>query len=217
MSPSPSHVLLFGGSFNPVHQQHVAMAEAARRQGPPGTELWWVPAGQPWQKPEGLVPAPHRLAMLERALQGLAGHRLCTLELERTGPSYAVHTVRALQALHPHTRFSWLLGEDQLLRLTSWFEWSRFLALVRLVVVRRPRPVQDGSQDDLQDDDTTHQVHPDVKACGWDSVQLTESALSSSAIRQALLDGLPPPEGALHPEVARYIAQHGLYTAPTHP
>jgi nicotinate-nucleotide adenylyltransferase len=110
---------LFGGSFDPPHRAHLALARAAR-DALALDELRWLPAGQPWQKSRALSAARHRMAMVESAIAGEPGMRIEPIEIERQGPSYTVDTVRSLVAREPgHT-------------------WCELLAQVRLAVAQRP-------------------------------------------------------------------------------
>ncbi|HEX7435379.1 MAG TPA: adenylyltransferase/cytidyltransferase family protein, partial [Caldimonas sp.] len=84
---------LFGGSFDPVHNAHVALAKVALAQ-LKLDELRWVPAGQPWQKARALSDAVHREAMLRLAIADEPRFTLSRIELERGGASYTLDTVR---------------------------------------------------------------------------------------------------------------------------
>lgn len=190
---------LFGGSFNPVHRAHLALARQALNE--LGLdELRWLPAGQPWQKPEGLAPAEHRLAMVRLAVAdpvlGDPRHVVDDLELRRTGPSFTIDTVEALQQREPDARWVLLIGQDQHAGLTSWHRWRDLLDRVRLAVAARPgvgRPVD-----------------PDVAARGHDTISLPPDDVSSTAVRTAVAQGRPV--SALVPAaVAGYIESHQLY------
>lgn len=86
---------LFGGSFDPVHNAHLALAHAALRDAALD-EVRWIPAGQPWQKTRQLAAAAHREAMVALAIEGEPRFVLDRIELQRAGPSYTLDTVRAL-------------------------------------------------------------------------------------------------------------------------
>ena len=87
---------LFGGSFDPVHIAHVALAQVALSQLQLDAVIW-VPAGQPWQKTRTLASPAHRAAMLQLAIADEPRFTLERCELDRTGPSFTLDTVRALQ------------------------------------------------------------------------------------------------------------------------
>ena len=130
--------VLFGGSFDPVHLGHVAVADAARRELAPD-RLLWMPARLAPHKPEDPpAPAADRLALLERVVGPRPGEEISTLELEREGPSYTVDTLEALRRGDAGTRWYLLLGADSQSHLPSWRRLDRILELAEIVLVPRP-------------------------------------------------------------------------------
>jgi nicotinate-nucleotide adenylyltransferase len=103
---------LFGGSFDPVHNAHLALAHSAL-QALKLDELRWQPAGQPWQKARALTPAVHRQAMIRLAIAGEPRFVLDRIELEREGPSFTLDTVRTLQDQEPQAQWFLIIGQDQ--------------------------------------------------------------------------------------------------------
>ncbi|MBN3810573.1 nicotinate-nucleotide adenylyltransferase [Paraburkholderia sp. Ac-20347] len=149
---APAHALarrvgLLGGTFDPIHEGHLALARHfARVLGL--TELILLPAGQPWQKP-GVTPAAHRLAMTRAAAATLALPGVTvtvdTDEIEHDGPTYTVETLRRWRAKsdangrpNADAALTMLMGADQLLHLDSWHEWRELFALAHLGVASRP-------------------------------------------------------------------------------
>jgi len=132
-----TRVGLFGGSFDPVHNAHLALARAALEQ-LRLDELRWVPAGQPWQKTRRLTEARHREAMVRLAIEGEPRFVLDAVELRRQGVTYTLDTVRDLHAAHPGTEWFLILGQDQYATLHTWRDWRELLGLVTLVVAGRP-------------------------------------------------------------------------------
>jgi len=128
---------VLGGTFDPVHRGHMALARAAREE--LGLdEVLFVPAGQPWRKAGRIVaPAEHRLAMLRLALAGEPAFRVEALELERPGPSYTADTLGALAAARPGDELFFIVGEDALADLPNWVRPERILELATLAVARR--------------------------------------------------------------------------------
>jgi nicotinate-nucleotide adenylyltransferase len=129
---------LFGGSFNPPHLAHLAVAEAARDQ--LGLDrVLWVPAATPPHKQGQTMPAAeYRLAMTRRAVESNAAFSVSEAEVERAGISYTVETIRALQEEHPAVDFSLLLGGDSLAQFERWVRPDEILRRVPLVVYPRP-------------------------------------------------------------------------------
>ena len=112
---------VLGGTFDPIHIGHLVVAEEARiKLG--FREVLFLPAGQPWLKlNRNITPAVHRVEMVRRAIAGNSHFQLCTLEIERTGPSYAVDTLTMLQSqLGSEARLFFILGRDTLAELPLW-------------------------------------------------------------------------------------------------
>jgi len=193
-----------GGSFDPVHSAHVALAETAL-QHLALDEVRWIPVGQAWQKARALAPAAHRLAMVEAAVAHEPRFVVDDIEVRRAGPSYTLDTVKALQAQHPDAA-QWVLiiGQDQYANLATWHDWPELLQRVNLAVACRGDQVVTAPAA-LQD-------HPHTVT----RLPLPPMPVSSTDIRARLARGADPASLApslVSPGVARYIAHHQLYAA----
>jgi nicotinate-nucleotide adenylyltransferase len=188
---------LFGGSFDPVHRAHVALAEAALAA-LELDELRWIPAGQPWQKDRQLTPAPDREAMVRLAIAHEPRFVLDRIELDRAGPSYTIDTVQALAAAQPGTQWFLIVGQDQVAGLHTWKDWRALLGLVVLAVAQRPGE--------------TRPIDPEVLAMRQRVVPLAMQDISSTAVRERVGAGGDISK-LVPPAVARYIDSHGLYRA----
>jgi nicotinate-nucleotide adenylyltransferase len=183
---------VFGGTFDPPHNAHVALAHAALATLSLDEERW-IPAGQPWQKARAITPTHHRAAMVERAIEGEPRFVLDRMELEREGPSYTLDTVRALQA---EGELFLVIGADQYAGLHSWHGWQALLGHVTLAVANRPGPMPSPDAQVLR---FAHRVVP-----------LPMLDVSATDIRSRVARGLSI-EGMVPPSVASYIDQQGLY------
>ncbi len=183
---------LFGGSFDPVHNAHLALAQAALRDATLD-QVRWIPAGQPWQKTRALTAAVHREAMVALAIAGEPRFVLDRIELERPGPSYTLDTVRALQAAQPGAQWFLIVGQDQQAGLATWHGIDELLGLVTLAVAQRP---------------AAPEVSPASGAVC--AIELPPMNLSSTEVRARCAAGLPI-DKIVPEDVARYIDQHGLY------
>ena len=193
-------IAIFGGSFDPVHRAHVALARLALRE-LALDELCWVPAGQPWQKARELTPALHREAMVRLAIAGEPRFTLSRCELERIGPSFTLDTVRLLQAARPGVRWVLVIGQDQYAALHTWQGWQDLLGLVTVAVANRP--------------DAPLTADPRVLRAPHEAVALPMMDVSSTDIRARIASGERIDD--LVPEtVARYIESHGLYRNTPH-
>ncbi|WP_233196226.1 nicotinate-nucleotide adenylyltransferase [Trinickia soli] len=139
--PLPRRVGLLGGTFDPIHNGHLALA---RRFADllSLTELVLLPAGQPYQK-AGVSAAQHRLAMTRAAAATLAlpgvAVTVATDEIEHEGPTYTVETLARWRAREGEdTSLSLLIGADQLLRLDTWHDWRKLFDYAHVCAATRP-------------------------------------------------------------------------------
>jgi len=135
--PSPRFVIL-GGSFNPVHIGHVALAEALGRM-PGVAQVLAIPAAQnPLKGGRVLLPPGVRLEMVQRSLAALSNVAVLDVELRRGPPSYTLDTVFELQSLLPRATFDIALGWDAYCDFAKWHSAARILEWAGLIVVPRP-------------------------------------------------------------------------------
>lgn len=186
---------LFGGTFDPPHNAHVALARVAR-DALQLDEVRWIPAGQPWQKHRRVTAAEHREAMVRLAIEGEPGWVLDRSELERPGPSYTLDTVVSLQAALPNAHWTLIVGADQYAGLHTWRDWPELLSRVDLAVANRPGP--------------TPEVSPDVLRHPHRVVPLPMLDISSTDLRRRIATGQSV-AALVPPRVAGYIAQNSLY------
>ncbi len=210
-------VALLGGSFDPVHNGHVALAALFAQLLLPD-QLRIVPAGNPWQKGRLRAAASDRVAMLELAF-GAAGLpvTLDMQEVERSTPSYTVDTLRNVRAeLGPDASIVFLMGADQLQQLDSWRDWRALFDLAHIGVAARPGY-------SLAEASLPAAVAHELEKRRADLAQLrnTPSGLaylaetldvdiSATQIRAALQRG-ETANALISPVVLDYIQQHNLY------
>jgi len=186
---------IFGGSFDPVHLAHVALARTALEQLHLDA-VRWIPAGRQWQKTRALTAATHRAAMVELAIAGEPRFTIDRCEIDRSGASYTYDTVRELQAAQPGAQWTLIIGQDQYAGLHTWLGWEKLLERVTLAVANRPGASLEAS--------------PEVARVDHEAVALPMMDISSTDIRARVAAGQSV--DALVPvAVARYIDQHHLY------
>jgi len=189
---------VLGGTFDPVHRGHLALARAARDE-LTLDEVLFVPAGRPWRKAGRIVaPAQDRLAMLRLALAGEAAFRLETMELDRTGPAYTADTLEALRAARPDDELFCILGEDALADLPNWVRPERILELATLAVARREGVPKAAGE----------RLPGLSERVVWLKMPLVP--VSATEIRERVRRGLPVDE-LVPAAVAAYIREHDLY------
>lgn len=193
---------LLGGSFDPVHATHVALACAARDH-LALDEVQLLPADTPWQRAPLGASGEHRVAMLELATQGHPGLRVNPIEIGRPGRTYTIDTLRAMGAGEdPAHRFHWILGGDQLANFCTWADWPEIAARTRLTVAVRgdiPTQIPEALRRELERLDT-----PLI------NLPFTPSPISATDIRRRAAAGLPL-DGLVPASVAQYIRTHHLY------
>jgi nicotinate-nucleotide adenylyltransferase len=200
---------MLGGTFDPIHVAHVAVAQAAHHE-LDLDEVLVVPAGQPPHKlGVAMAPAADRLAMVQLALAGEEGLRASRIEIDRAGPSWTIDTVTSLhEAAAAEGRdldLTMILSADAFAALASWHEPERLLRLVRVAVAPRPgtaAPSLDELPSDLRD-----------VARGITILRGPNLDVSATDIRRRVAAGLPI-DGLVAPTVAGYIEAHHLYRQP---
>jgi nicotinate-nucleotide adenylyltransferase len=210
---------ILGGSFNPPHLGHLALARRARDE--LGLErVLLMPLHTPAHKGGAPDPGPeHRLEMCRLATAGEAGIEVCDLEVRRAGTSYTADTLSEIHDRHPEAELTFIVGADTARTLPSWHRPETVLALARLAVAGRPGT--DGGEvlDALRTiapagfagaENETAQESPGVVFLTLDPVEA-----SSSLARERLAAG-GPVIGLLAPAVSSYVAEHGLYEGGVH-
>ena len=131
-----SRIILFGGSFNPIHQGHLAIAKAALKQ-VQASELWFLPSLQSPLKDIPLVSFEHRCQMIQLMISPFRKMRLSRIEAEREGLSYTYDTVKLLIERYPEHHFIWLMGSDQMMQFEKWHKHEELITLIRFAVYPR--------------------------------------------------------------------------------
>lgn len=125
---------LLGGSFDPIHNAHIALAKAAYESlGLQSIQL--IPARDPWQKSSLGASPEQRLAMLDLACSDYPFISVNSLEINRSGPTYTIDT---LELLAKNAKYYWLMGTDQLENFCTWHRWQDIIKYVNLAVAKRP-------------------------------------------------------------------------------
>ena len=198
---------ILGGTFDPIHFAHLAVAQGALEElGLDG--VLFVPAGRPPHKGDQMVTESlHRVAMVEIAISGHPGFRLSRVEVERPGPSYAADTVEQLAAAGgalEGCELSFILSADALLGLPTWHEPERLLAACTMAVAPRlgittPERAWLSEHFPGQEDRFTFLGGPDL---GHSASDIRRRAATGRSIRYLVPDG-----------VAAYIDRNHLYPA----
>ena len=128
---------LYGGAFNPVHLGHLLVARAAIEE--LGLDkLFFIPAAQsPFKSGDPIAPAGLRLRWLRLALAGQTRCEVDDQEIGRGGVSYTIETARDYNKKFPQAKLFYLIGADNVAKLTEWREASELAALLEFAVIPR--------------------------------------------------------------------------------
>ncbi len=207
---------LLGGTFNPIHNGHLHIAEEVRNYC--GLEqIWFIPAWRPPHKQlADDVSYAHRLAMVELAVAEHDQFRVCAVEGERGGVSYSVDTLRELRRLYPQDEFYFVMGLDSFQDIGSWKEYDQLFGLAHIVVTARP-----GFSGSLSEflpvaiaDRFCYDADSKKLQCdtGFSLIAVTHTRrdISSTEVRRLLATTRRAP-GMIPAAVVDYINRHNLY------
>jgi nicotinate-nucleotide adenylyltransferase len=187
---------IMGGSFDPVHLGHLVCAEEALWQFNLD-EVIWVPAGNPWQK-RHVSSAEDRYMMVVVATGGHPAFSVSRIEMDRSGPTYTIETLKAFQQFHGEgAELFFITGADAVLQILTWKDPGEALQVAHFIAANRPN---------------YELAAPELDKFGKRVSVMTIPGLeiSSTDIRRRVADGRPirylVPEG-----VADYIYERGLY------
>jgi len=187
-------IALFGGSFDPVHNGHLLVAQAALEE-LELSRLFFIPAAQSPFKPERQpTPANLRLRLLRLAL---AGQNRCAIdlqEIQRGGTSYTIDTARSYARRYPEASLFYVIGADHVSQLASWRDATELAKLLQFIVVPRPGEA-------ITEAPKPFRIH---------ALRGFPLSVSSSQIRERIAAGLPI-DNLVPPLVAETIQRDRLY------
>jgi nicotinate-nucleotide adenylyltransferase len=200
---------IFGGSFDPVHQGHLVVAECCREQARLDRVIFVPTAIQPFKQSRQPVAGQHRAEMLALAVGGNPAFEVSTVELDRGGVSYTVDTLAALRATHGTDELFLMLGPDALASLPDWREPARILELAGVIAVERDG-LDDVSSAVQEPRLATLLGRERAQQLTADRVRVPALAIRSSDLR-ALVKAGRSIRYRTPRAVERFIATHGLY------
>ena len=206
-APVAPIALVFGGTFDPPHRGHVAIASSAADLVGARSILVIPAAVNPQRTGTPPSPAADRLAMSRIAFRNEPRAEILDLEILRGGPSWTIDTLRELARLRPGTRFRLLVGSDQAVNFTTWREWREIERLAEPAIVVRPPHDAATLAAELR------RLHGS-DADRWIAriLPIAPTPERSTAIRAELAAGRVPED--LDPEVASWIAGRSLCPPP---
>lgn len=201
---SGSRIGIFGGSFNPIHNGHMAIAKAAK-EFMMLDRVIFVPAGQPPHKDsQSLASGPHRCAMVEMATEDHQDFFVSRFEIDSPALSFTFKTIDAFRAQSStEDAFFFIMGADSVMDLRNWRQFPKLAKMCRFIAVGRPEIAADDFWRQIKLLREHHGVSIDV-------VDMPLMPISASAIRDMIAAGKDT-SGFLSPKVADYIHQNRLY------
>lgn len=207
LTPAKRHIVLMGGTFDPIHHAHLIVAEEVRAT-LKLDKITFMPAGDPPHKP-GRVQTDkhHRLRMVQLAIASNPHFLISRIEVDQPGPSYLVNTLRQIrQEGEEELELSFIIGSDSLEQFSTWYDPVGILAqLDHLIVVKRP-----GYVENIEYNKQLEEQLPSITQRLL-TVKVPQMDISSTDLRRRVREGFPikyqVPEA-----VEAYIKEQGLYS-----
>jgi nicotinate-nucleotide adenylyltransferase len=213
----PYCIALLGGSFDPVHNGHVALGSYFVKLLFPD-ELRLIPTGNPWQKSGLQASADDRIAMLQLAFaRQPVPVVIDRQEIDRQSATYTIDTLRAIRAeVGPDTALAFLIGADQLQKLNTWKDWRKLFDYAHICAASRPGFALDAAhvpaevaQEFVRRAATPAQIRATANGLTYLAANLAVD-ISATTIRDGVHSSTQAPS-ALPAAVLDYLQQHHLY------
>lgn len=184
-------VVIYGGQFNPVHSAHEMVATMVYEAIQPDIFYFLPSYKSPLKQHEQNIDVFHRIEMLKLVIHTLGFGQIRYDEIERKGDSYTYDTLKVIQQEHPNDKIYFVIGTDQYLQLSKWYNIEELRTFVTFIVVNR------APQHEFQDESVIF-------------VNMPEMAISSTEVRHRRKNGK-----TIHMwvplNVEQYIKKEGLY------
>jgi nicotinate-nucleotide adenylyltransferase len=201
-------IILFGGTFDPIHIGHIEVAAAAAEQIGAGKVILIPARRSPHKNLKPLAPDNDRIAMMKLAVEGKNIFEINPIELNRAEPSYTIDTIHQLkQRFGGDCLLYWLIGADMLESLPKWHKINELLNECNICVMNRG-----GFEKPAFDELISQLGRENIEKLRQNAVETPSIKISSTEIRQKILNNEDVGK-YLHPEVLDYIKIRRLYTA----
>ena len=172
------NIALLFGSFNPIHNGHLAMARAAL-QSDKCDEVWFVVSPHnPLKSLNTLASANDRAHMVSLALQNESQIKICTIEFDMPTPSYTIHTIRKLKEEYTSFNFHILCGTDVVNSLPAWYKFEELIQAVKFLVCSRETNTENSEHSLVQQFPKQFEFIP-FQPLNFSSTQIRESIANS--------------------------------------
>ena len=198
-----SKVGIMGGTFNPVHNGHLLLAEQAREYCNLD-EILFMPSGNSYMKNHDEIPdGDTRISMTALAIEDNPHFALSAMEVERKGPTYTCETLKELKKLHSEIQYYFIIGADNLFSIETWWKPEEILACCTLIVALRgdkeERAILNKAADLKEKYNASIILLPERKF-DISSTEIREKIKRGESVRYLLPD-----------KVISYIEKNGLY------
>ncbi|OEF99009.1 nicotinate (nicotinamide) nucleotide adenylyltransferase [Vulcanibacillus modesticaldus] len=194
---------ILGGTFDPIHIGHLIAADQVLFHAKLD-EIWFMPAFKPPHKLNtNITPIQHRLEMLKLILGIDPRYKICTIELERNGPSYTIDTMKELKSRYPDDSFFFIIGGDMIKYLPYWKGIDELLKIVKFIGLERPG--YSLNQEMGEEDYLTMQIGKNVEMVPMPQLDISSSMIRNRVRNHREIRFLVPKD------VEQYIKEHGLY------
>jgi nicotinate-nucleotide adenylyltransferase len=172
------NIALLFGSFNPIHNGHLAMARAAV-QSDKCDEVWFVVSPHnPLKSMNTLASANDRAHMVSLAVQNESQIKICTIEFDMPTPSYTIHTIRKLKEEYTSFNFHILCGTDVVNSLPAWYKFEELIQAVKFLVCSRETNTENSEHSLVQQFPKQFEFIP-FQPLNFSSTQIRESIANS--------------------------------------
>lgn len=192
---------IMGGTFNPIHNGHLILANAAKDYLHMDTVLF-IPTGNSYMK-HGVLDARHRYEMTCLAIEDIPSFQISDIETRREGHSYSCETLKMLHAENPKSDYYFIMGADSLYAIENWYQPEQICSLSTLVCAARDQ--QSLTELTVQKKHLEQKYHAKIVLLPIPRIDISSSMIRSlCAEHQPFASYLPP-------KVLEYIQDHHLY------
>lgn len=195
---------IMGGTFNPIHNGHLIVAEDVREQRGLDKVLF-IPSGQPPHKPDSeVIGAEHRYEMVRLAVESNCCFEASRIEVDRNGVTYTINTLQELKQFYGEgTVFYFIIGADIVEELITWREYKRVFEMCEFIAVLRPghdNSTFESAIKKVRKDEGVRIQHVQSRLIDISSTDIRERQQRRESIKYLVPD-----------RVEEYIEAHGLY------
>ncbi|MCC8162915.1 MAG: nicotinate-nucleotide adenylyltransferase [Lachnospiraceae bacterium] len=203
MNEEGRRIGLFGGTFDPVHNAHLALARQAYRQYALDT-VWLVPTGQPPHKRgQTHTDIRHRMEMIRLAIRDIPGMELCSLEEDAEAYHYTYRTVQILRERCPHDQFYFIMGADSLFNFENWREPGAICSECILLAAIRDAHNMEDIQTQMERLHALYQA--DIRLLNTPNMNIAAEDIRARIRKGADISGMLPAS------VEQYLRKNRLY------